>query len=87
MVEGISEPVACPDPYIRIFTDACTTGWGAHVGDALVKGIWSPEETRLHINILEMRAVRLDLARLSVKPLLHILVSLDNTSVVAHVNS
>ena len=82
----LAEPVVRPDPGLRIFTDACTTGWGAHVKDTVVKGIWSPEETLLHINVLEMRAVRLALSSMSLKQHLHVLVSTDNTSVVAYVN-
>ena len=83
---GLVEPVVRPEPGIRIFTDACTTGWGAHVGDTVIKGIWSPEETLLHINVLEMRAVRLALSSMSLKHRTHILVSTDNTSVVAYIN-
>ena len=82
----LAEPVVRPTPNIRMFTDACTTGWGAHVGDIEMKGVWSAEETLLHINVLEMRAVRLALENITLKPHLHILVSTDNTSVVAYVN-
>ena len=82
----LSEPVVRPPPEVRIFTDACTTGWGAHVDDIVIKGTWSPVETSLHINVLEMRAVRLALQRVQLRPFLSILVSTDNTSVVSYVN-
>jgi ribonuclease HI len=42
-----------------MFMDATLYGWGAHVGmeDLSVKGTWTVEESRLSINILEMKAV------------------------------
>ena len=83
---GMSLPVNPPEPDIRLFTDACTTGWGAHVGDQVMQGTWSPEERRLHINVLELRAVRMALQGISLHPQLHVLVSTDNSSVVAYIN-
>ena len=49
---NLAKPVARRDPDIRIFTHACTTWWGTHVGDTVIKGTWSQEESLLHINIL-----------------------------------
>ena len=83
---SMAEPVVRPPPDVRIYTDACTTGWGAHVGETVVKGTWNDREKSLHINVLEMRAVRLALQSIRLRPRLHILVSTDNTSVVAYVN-
>ena len=57
-----------------------------HIENTVIKGIWSPKETLLHINVLEMRAVRLALSSMSLKPQLHVFVSTDNTSVVAYIN-
>ena len=51
-------------PEVTLFTDACTTGWGAVMYDhersiiASVGGKWTPSEARLHINELEIEAVR-----------------------------
>ncbi len=47
---------------ITITTDASETGWGAHVHSPPVlhpsaKGVWSAEESKLHINELEILAV------------------------------
>ncbi|KAJ1214845.1 hypothetical protein NDU88_002456 [Pleurodeles waltl] len=48
-------------PVATVITDASTLGWGAHLGDLEIKGLWSPEEQMFHINLLELRAVRLAL--------------------------
>ena len=48
-------------------------------------GSWSQQEQSLHINILEMRAIRYALMQLSLPPNNVILVSSDNFTVVAYV--
>ena len=40
-----------------IFTDASTQGWGAHMGDSQISGIWTLTDRKLHINCLELKAV------------------------------
>ena len=42
---------------VQIFTDASLTGWGGHMGNLEIKGIWNREEQNLHINVLELKAV------------------------------
>ena len=44
-----------------IFTDASTQGWGTHMGDSQIAGVWTHSERELHINVLERRAVILAL--------------------------
>ena len=71
-----------------IFTDASLSGWGAHVvpEGLLFHGLWTEEQSRLHINVLEMKAIFLSLS-----PAAHkvknstVLVSTDNTTVVAYI--
>ena len=46
-----------PSPTIQMETDASVTGWGCRVGTHLLSGTWSQEESLLHINILELRAM------------------------------
>ena len=58
-------PLRRPDPSTSVSTDASLVGWGAHWGDRLLSGQWSPEETQLHISILELRAIRQTLLALS----------------------
>ena len=51
------------DHSIQIFTDASNKGWGAHLEQVSIKGLWSDREKRLHINVLELKAVSLALKR------------------------
>ena len=47
------------DHSIQLFTDTSNEGWGAHLEQASTKGLWSDREKRLHINVLELKAVSL----------------------------
>ena len=46
---------------LQLFTDASNEGWGAHLGDFTARGLWSTQESALHINLLELQAVLLAL--------------------------
>ena len=46
-----------PEARTQLFTDASESGWGAHLDTAQASGVWSAEETSLHINHLELLAV------------------------------
>ena len=49
------------DHSIQLFIDASNKGWGAHLDQSFTKGLWSDQEKRLHVNILELKAVSLAL--------------------------
>ena len=49
------------DHSIQLFTDASNEGLGAHLDQSSTKGLWSDREKRLHINVLELKAVSLAL--------------------------
>ena len=49
------------DHSIQLFTDASNEGWGTHLEHTSTKGLWSDREKRLHINVLELKAVSLAL--------------------------
>ena len=51
------------DHSVQLFTDASNEDWGAHLEQASTKGLWSDREKRLHINVLELKAVSLALQR------------------------
>ena len=51
------------DHNIQIFTDASNESWGAHLEQVFTKGLWSDRTKRLHINILELKAVSLALKK------------------------
>ncbi len=70
-----------------VYTDACTTGWGATFNGLAVSGVWTGPQLHWHINCLELLAVRLALIRL--KSRLrgeHVLVCTDNTAIFAYIN-
>ncbi|XP_050794038.1 uncharacterized protein LOC127043859 [Gopherus flavomarginatus] len=46
-------------PSMTLTTDASSLGWGAHLGHLRTQGLWSSQELSLHINVRELRAVRL----------------------------
>ena len=46
---------------LQIFTDASKEGWGAHLNEFTTRGSWSIPESKLHINLLELKAVFLAL--------------------------
>ena len=44
-----------------VFTDASQKGWGAHLNEIVLSGLWSNKEAQLHITVLELKAVLLAL--------------------------
>ena len=50
-----------PAPDLHLYSDASSSGWGAHLLDQNVSGVWSDQEKLLHINLLEMKALFLAL--------------------------
>ena len=81
-------PLRIDPPSHTIFTDASLSGWGAHVEPEglLFHGLWTEDQSRLHINVLEMKAIFLSLSQAVHKvknPT--VLISTDNTTVVAYI--
>ena len=75
------------DHSIQLFTDASNEGWGAHLDQSSTKGLWSDREKRLHINILELKAVPLALRNFKDQCQNQtVLVATDNSTVVAYIN-
>ena len=80
-------PLVPPTPQLQLFTDASGVGWGAHVEDLSAAGVWSVTQSRLHINLLEMEAVRLALS--AFQSFLRgkcVLLCTDNTTVACYLN-
>ena len=52
-------PLKIDPPSHTIFTDASLSGWGAHVEPEglLFHGVWTEDQSQLHINVLEMKAI------------------------------
>ena len=81
-------PLKIDPPSHTIFTDASLSGWGAHVEPEglLFHGLWTEDQSRLHINVLEMKANFLSLSQAVHKVKnTTVLVSTDNTTVVAYI--
>ena len=75
------------DHSIQLFTDASNEGWGAHLDQNSTKGLWSDREKRLHINVLELKAVSLALRNFKDQCQNQtVLVATDNSTVVAYIN-
>ena len=75
------------DHSIQLFTDASNEGWGAHLEQSSTKGLWSPQEKRLHINVLELKAVSLALRHFKDQCQDQtVLVATDNSTVVAYIS-
>jgi hypothetical protein len=70
------------------FSDASLIGWGAHLGDQELAGVWSDHDRLCHIYVLELKAVRFaDEHWGSQYPEgTRWLVFTDNTTVVAHIS-
>jgi hypothetical protein len=70
---------------LELATDASQQGWGASLGDSVTGGRWSPSESILHINVLELKAVLLGLQSLCKEEKdCHIKILSDNTTAVAY---
>ena len=70
-----------------IYTDASKTGWGAAMDNSSTGGAWTEEESRCHINLLELLAIFLAL-KCYAKDLRakRILLRVDNKTAIALIN-
>ena len=88
--EGQCPPRAAPTPLqhaLQLFTDASREGWGTHLGDHTARGFWSLPESKLHINMLELKAVLLALKEFQDHCLGQVvLIATDNTTAVSYIN-
>ena len=75
-----------PAPDLHLYSDASSSGWGAHLLDQNVSGVWSDQEKLLHINLLEMKALFLGLQAFQDDVSGHHVAAMcDNSTVVAYV--
>ena len=70
--------------------DASHFGWGEYLEQMRLSfhGRWLEDQSQLHINILEMMAIRLALKK-AIKYIHHsyVMISTDSTTVVSYINS
>ena len=81
-------PIQCPPPQLAIYTDASTSGWGAHCGKQSAEGLWLATETARHHRVgAASHSKGCDLHFL---PLIRgkvVMIHLDNSSAVAYLQN
>ena len=83
----VGKPFVPPPPSLTLTTDASNLGWGASLPPHHLSGRWSPQDCKLHINLLELKAVFLALQGfLFLISGRSVLVKTDNLTVVAYIN-
>jgi len=81
-------PIVQSQPDLRLFTDASTEGWGAHILEAQAEGLWTLAQKETHINNLELLAVLLALQAFEhIVEGRHVLAMTDNTTVVGQIKN
>ena len=76
-----------PAPDLHLYSDASCSGWGAHLLDQHVSGVWSDQEKLMHINLFEMKALFLGLQAFREEVIgHHVIVMCDNSTVMAYIN-
>ena len=76
-----------PAPDLHLYSDVSCSGWGAHLLDQHVSGVWSDQEKLLHINLLKVKALFLGLQWFREDVIGHHMTAMcDNSTVVAYVN-
>ena len=82
----IGVPLSSPTPDVLLYSDASSQGWGAHMDDLQASGLWSDRQKSWHINLKELRAVRLGLETFRDYLVGKSVVSMsDNSTVVAYI--
>ena len=77
--------IISPAPDLIITTDASLKGWGAVCQGVHTRGLWTQEESLLHINALELKAALFALRAFSNnRRKLHVHLRMDNRTAVAY---
>ena len=88
IIQFNNTPLTLPAFDMVIYTDASTQGWGAQCNGILTGGRWTPQESRNHINVLELKAALLAIKsflRTQARKAQHINLQMDNPTAVAYV--
>ena len=73
---------------LNLYTDSSTQGWGAHLQELTASGIWSQDQSQLHINVLELQAIWLGLRAFSQRvENARVALMSDSTSAVAYLRN
>ena len=83
----IGSPLHTEEHNLLLFIDASVKGWGAHLENQTVSGMWSDTEANLHINVLELKAVFLAIRSFQSHLMnKRVLVASGNATVVCYLN-
>ena len=85
-VESANNDIYRENPSLVLETDASLLGWGAVYEEETTHGLWSVEESKNHINVLELKAIKYALQSLVRTKNSHIKVLCDNTTAVHSIN-
>ena len=81
------KPIRHEEETFYLQTDASLLGWGAVCGETNTQGRWSSQESLLHINVLELKAIYFALKSLCTAfQNIHI-VKTDSSTAVAYINN
>ena len=81
-VETAHNTIYRPEPHITMSTDASKKGWACVIDGVNTGGLWTLEESKHHINYLELLAVYFGLkSHKSLVSHKHVKVLVDNTTV------
>ena len=81
-------PLGTIDVEYYLYSDSSTQGWGAHLQDLTASGIWSQDQSQLHINVLELQAIWLGLRAFSQRvENAKVALMSNNTSAVAYLRN
>ena len=75
-------------PQLDLRSDASDVGWGAHLGEDIASGLWSPKDMGMSINARELLAIKR--APSFFAPLLQnssVAVFTDNSTVIAYLRN
>ena len=75
------------EPNSTVTTDASMEGWGAHSENVEVGGRWLLDESKDHINVLELRAIFLALQSLVYVLDDHVRILTDHTTAMAYIRN
>ncbi|WP_411025337.1 hypothetical protein, partial [Salmonella sp. s55004] len=85
LLEGV--PFGELRPLRTITTDASLYGWGAFSMEQIFAGVWTSQEAKLHINVLEFEAIiRAVKAMRPIPQGMSLTVFSDNTTAIAYIN-
>ena len=80
--------ISAPTIDYIIQTDASNLGWRAHDEDQTINGRWSVSENTLHINCLELLAIKLAIKSFLLRKVLvrHLRIMSDNSTAIAYID-